>query len=110
MFFGELTSAVDDIELGDADPGVVSNFLVHLTDNSSAGASITVETKIRESQKSAAFKLAAYLDMADHTWKATAITSFPAVIMVDASGMIVNINGGTLTGGGVFVEAIPLRG
>jgi len=107
----QLTSTDQEFELKNADPSVVSRWLVHVTPNTPTGGSITVHAKIAESEHSAAYIGArAYLDLADYTWKATAITSFPANFVCEGSGLDVKIVDTTLSAGGLYVEAIPLRG
>ena len=107
---GEITATNNHV-LGGAGDGVVSTWVIAITDNASTGSSITVKGKPKGSVN-AGYTAIEYKDRADGTVKAAAIVTanLPVLIAVDAAGLDVSLDEAGISAGGVYVDAIPTLG
>jgi hypothetical protein len=98
-------SAVSTVNLGNAGAGYRSRWLIQFKNNAFTG-SVTI--KGQPTGGALGYVATYYLDMADGTNKATAITG-AALILADASGLDIQLDVTAASAGSLDWEAAPME-
>lgn len=99
--------AAGQTDIGDAAGGSVSRWAIQFTVPSAFSGSVTIKGRVRGSGNDPV--AIAYVDFADGTTKTAAITG-AALLLVDASGLDVELDCTAYTSGELQYDALPLIG
>ncbi len=107
---GEIV-ATGNVKFGDAHGSIVSGWLIHLTNNTSNSWTGDLQGKAKDADQGVVQTLA-YKDMKSGTIKTAQLNTagLPYLILVDASGLDIQLTTGALVSGGVYFDAHPVIG